>query len=217
MEKADAKNKGVERRLAAYLTSVKKYDLLLQVAAQPAAEEADPLKELFEENPNRIFITASKGIYFDGTSFELVYLGDVELKGQGVTLSCNQDLKVIFDPPPADKDAKPDDAKNNPVKGFGGVGELRQFTASGNLRISGEMDGETFHLKGDRAIYDRSKNQIIIRGDALSFDLGQNASRSQNKNAYAVINIDVNNEIKNIQFSKGWETALTIPGKVKKK
>ncbi|YCM44333.1 hypothetical protein V2O64_23800 [Verrucomicrobiaceae bacterium 227] len=216
MEKADAKNKGVERRLAEYLTSVKKYDLLLQVAAQPAAEEADPLKELFEENPNRIFITASKGIYFDGTSFELVYLGDVELKGQGVTLSCNQDLKVIFDPPPADKDAKPDDAKDNPVKGFGGVGELRQFTASGNLRISGEKDGETFHLGGDRAIYDKAKNQIIIRGDTLAFKMGENATRSQNKNTYAVINIDANNEIKNIQFSKGWETVLTVPQKAKK-
>ena len=217
MEKADAKNKSVEQHLAEYLTTVGKHDLLLQVAAPPVTEEEDPLKDLFEENPDRIFISASKGIYFDGTSYELVYLGNIKFKGQGITLSCDQDLKVIFDPPPVDKKEDPKVAEDNPIKGFGGVGELQQFTASGNLRISGVKDGETFHLGGDRAIYDKSKNQIIIRGDALGFRMGNNATRSINKNAYAVINIDANNEIKNIQFSNNWETVLTVPEKDKKK
>lgn len=214
MEKAEAHNKSVEHRLAEYLTTVGKRDLLLQVNAPPVAEDEDPLKDLFEENPNRIFISASKGIYFDGTSFELVYLGKIKLKGQGVTMTCDQDLKVIFDPPPADKKEDATSAgDDNPLKGFGGVGELRQFTASGNLRISGKKDGETFHLGGDRAVYDRTKNQIIIRGDTLGFRMGQNASRSNSLNAYAVINIDVNNRIKNIQFSNDWVTVLTVPQK----
>jgi len=217
MEKADSKNKSVEQRLAEYLTTVDKHDLLLQVAAPPVAEEKDPLKDLFEENPNRIFITASKGIYFDGTSFELVYLGNVSLKGQGVTMTCNQDLKVIFDPPPTAKEEKIEKEGDNPLSGFGGVGELRQFTASGDLRISGEKGKQTFHLGGDRAVYDKAKNQIIIRGDKLAFRMGENASRSKNKNAYAVINIDANNKIDDIQFSDNWETVLTIPQKDQKK
>jgi len=218
MEKAVAKNERVEQRLAEYLTTVGKHDLLLQVAAPAVAEEADPLAELFEEDPNRIFISASKGIYFDGSSLELVYLGDIKFKGQGLTMTCNQDLKVIFDPPLAAKKEKEDPAKkdSDPLGGFGGVGELRQFTASGKLRISGIKDGKTFYMGGDRAVYDKAKNQIIVRGDVMGFRWGLDAMKSTDKNAYAVITIEANNDMK-IQFINKWVTVLTVPQKDKKK
>ncbi|MEJ6581759.1 MAG: hypothetical protein QNL68_18390 [Akkermansiaceae bacterium] len=217
MEKADAKNKSLEQHLAEYLTTVGKRDLLLQIAAPPVAEEEDPLKDLFEENPDRIFISASKGIYFDGTTYELVYLGNIKFKGQGITMTCNQDLKVIFDPPPVEKkEDAPAEKEGNPLSSIGGVGELKQFTASGNLRISGIKDGEKFYMSGDRAVYDKAKSQIILRGDLMAFALDQNAMRSNSKNAYAVINLEDNGDMK-INFSDDWYSVLSVPKRDKKK
>lgn len=234
MEEAVGKNQDLERRMAEFLTSSEKYNLLLQASAPPAEEE-DPLADLFKPHPDRIFIRSSDGIYFDGTNFELVYRGNIKLEGKGVKMTCDKDLKVLFDPPvekeetaeankeDTDKPEKPapekentepekEEEDDNPLSGLGGVGELKQLTATGNLRISGERNGEQFHLGGDRAVYDKAKNQIIIRGDRLGCKMGENGFRSINKNAYAVINIGPDNQIKDIQMSRGdWVTVVTAP------
>ena len=218
MEEADQRNQTSQLRLAEFLSSTKKYQLLLQ-APPIVEEEADPLEQLFEPHPDRIFITASDGVYFDGSSFELIYRGKIRLEGKGVTMTCTKDLNVLFDAPGKEESSEkvtsnqsPQKPQSNQLAGLGGVGALKQLTANGELRISGEKDGQQFHLGGDRAVYDKNKNQIIIRGDKLGCILGENGFRSINKDAYAIINISPDNTIKDIQMSRGdWVTALTVP------
>ena len=220
MAEAEKNNTHVEERLAEYLKSIKDLNLISQLSAVPGDsedEEKDPLEDLFKPHPNRIIIHCSKGMYFDGPSAELVYLGKISLKGMGFKLTCNEDLKVLFDQP-AKKEGDENAKKDNALGGFGGVGELRQFTASGKLRISGEMNGQTFYLGGDRAIYEKGKNQIIVRGDQMAFKLAEeNGIASTDKDAYAVVKLVGENQV-TVQFSKGnWVTVIEVPEKDSKK
>ncbi len=213
---ADQLNAGLESRLAAYLTKIGKSELLLQTTAPVPAKvtsKIDPLAEAFNPTKEHVRIRSNKGIYFDGESYELVYLGDIELEGKGVIMTCNKDLKVIFDPPPPEeKKAKEKEKESKKLKV---VGEMKQVTASGNLRLKGEHKGETFYLGGDRALYEHKTGTITIRGDKLAFRQGDNLGRALHKNAYAVVTI-FDNTVKSVVFSKEhWEHWLHVPDQKK--
>lgn len=256
-DEADLLNEAVAKRLAEYLTSVGKIDLLTQIKTPVATSgEKDIFEKIFEVGPNQIRIDCDNGIYVDGTNYEIVYLGNIKLVGQGVTMSCKKDLKVIFDPPPEEKkegkkdkkageatepkEEKKDDKSekkedDDPLGSFGGFGDLKQFTASGDIRLSGVSKGKKFYLGGDRALYQTSgegKSEvatITLRGDKLAFiheaavvngkkDGADLKLYSINKDAWAKVTINKGTGKKNdlsIQFGseKAWTTVIETPSK----
>ena len=188
-EAADLLDEAVAKRLAEYLTSVGKIDLLTQIKTDtPKKEEKDIFDKLFEVGENQIRIDCDNGIYVGGTNHEIVYFGNIKLVGQGVTMTCKKDLKAIFDPPAEKKEEKEEKKtapetkkqeelkeKETPLGNFGGFGDLKQITASGSIRLSGMSKGKKFHLGGDRALYQTSGAgskevaTVTLRGDKLAF------------------------------------------------
>ena len=259
---ANQLNEAVAKRLAEYLTSVGRVELLTQIKTPPATPvEKDIFEKIFEVGPNQIRIDCDNGIYVDGTNYEIVYLGNIKLVGQGVTMTCKKDLKVIFDPPPEKTEEKKTDKKpegntekndgkveekkgdqpekkkedDDPLGGFGGFGALKQFTASGSIRLSGVSKGKKFHLGGDRALYQTSGEgqdevaTIILRGDKLAFiheaavvngkkDGADLKLYSITKDAWAKVTINKGTGKKNdltIQFGhdRAWTTVIETPAK----
>lgn len=240
----EARNEQLSARLASYLESIGKTTLISQSNQSPAPEatepeatepeETDPLAGLFEPGPEAIVISCSKGLYLDGENREIVYLGDIKIEGRGLTMTCHRDLKAIFNPPPAEPDAKGDedgtqeeDEEENTLTKFGGFGDLKQFTATGTVRLSGFNEkGQKFYLGGDRALYEMNKdgNQtdstVTMRGDKLAFllespkdpgDPGNKktiaAVKSTSSDAWVVATLK-DKHIK-VKFSEnGWETVL---------
>ena len=149
-------------------------------------------------------------------------------------MTCNKDLKAFF--APAEKKEK---AKNEPkkegeeeedddlLKNFKGLGELKQITANGKVRIEGiNEDGQRFFLGGERALYEadpknpNGPSTITLRGDKLGFLAGDpsdkegkdpiSQARSFSKDAWVIVNMiptkDGEETNLTVQFSKGgWE------------
>ena len=236
-KRADRLNKEVEVRLASFLRTVEKTTLISETNTPAAAEEeeeGDPLNDLLKPSPDSLLITNDKGIYLDGETYEIVYLGNIKMEGQGVTMTCREDLKALFHPPEdkAKDDKKEGDEKEEPLAKFGGFGELKQFTAAGDVRINGVNEkGQKFNLIGDRALYEMVKDgekvssTITFRGDKLTFILGdpldkENTEvsvvlRSISKNATAVVTLK-DNVAKVRTSDKGWVTRLGLPTEKKK-
>jgi len=230
-QEADQLEQPVNRRLFNYLDSVDQTVLISQTVPVPPADVEDPLKDLFKPGPESIVITCSKGVYLDGENREIVYLGEIAIEGQGLTMTCNQDLKAMFNPPPvAPKKAKAAESKkkDDPLSKFGGFGDLKQFTASGDVRISGvNENGRKVYFGGDRALYEMTKDgekinsTVTLRGDQLAFMLGdpkdpKNAEgtvalRSISPNAWIIATIK-NGIIQVVTSKDGWQTVV-LPGK----
>lgn len=219
---ADQNSAGLDERLAEYLATVGKMELLLQVAA-PAAKEADPeaeFEKLFEPHPDRIFITSSEGFYYDGTNYELAYLGNIVLEGKGVRMTCNKDIKVIFNPPPeksdAEKKAEKGKGEEDAFSGLGQIGELKQLTANGDIIVRGLIDGKSFFLGGENALYDPAENQLTIRGDNLRMSVDGNAVRSDDKGASIVMTLNDDNTVKSIVPGKRGQWKMILKPEKKK-
>lgn len=203
LAEADQVNAGLDRRLAEFLATVGQSQLLLQVTA-PAPAESDPeaaFEKLFEPHPDRVFITSSKGYYYDGTDYEWVFLGDIVLKGMGIKMTCNDNIKIIFDPP-AEK-LKTEKGEKEALGGLGKIGEMRQLTASGEIRVAGTVNGQPFFLRGDRALFNQVKNQLIIKGKELGMSLGGFGSRINDPNAYIAVDFNEDNTVSQINPSRG--------------
>ncbi len=83
--------------LQQFLTEAGKPNL---VKKSPQTKPNSPdLESLFKLQPGKILINNTDGIYFDGKSNEVVYLGNINLQGQGITLTCTDNLKAIFKQP----------------------------------------------------------------------------------------------------------------------
>lgn len=234
-ERADQLNAELARRLAEYLILIGKTEILSQVKAEPQAEEKDPLEEIMKLGPADMSIECDQGVYLDSAALEIAYFGIIKAQGKGLKMSCNKDLKVIFHPPEPKKDAdkkkeetnKKDDA--NPIKDFGGFGDLKQITASGKVRIDGLTKGKKFYIGGDRALFEsdpknpKNEGTITLRGDNLNFLSGDPndktseepliLQRSISKDAWAIVKIKAGAKPKQtdvtVQLSRGhWKLEL---------
>jgi len=218
-EQADQLNADLARRLAKYLIMIGKTEILSQVKAEPVAEENDPLEEIMKLGPADMSIECDQGVYLDSAALEIAYFGIIKAQGKGLKMSCNKDLKIIFNPPEPKKVAdgeKKETEKNeeektekkedtNPIKDFGGFGDLKQITASGKVRIDGVTKGEKFYIGGDRALFEsnpknpKNEGTITLRGDQLNFLRGDPndktseeplfLQRSISKDAWIIIEI----------------------------
>ena len=206
----DAENLKVAKRLTNYLATIGKTELLTQIKAPVVA---DPLNE-DELKDNQTSIEFDGGAYFDGDNLEVVYLGNIVLKRTTFTMTCNKDLKVILKEAVENKEKK--DNKNEKKSTFVGLGELKQLTASGNLEVEAvDEKGKKIVMKGDRALYDKSKESLLVRGDNLFFRQGDTFARATHKDAYISAKFD-GKRIKNAQLSKnGWKIQFTDPEKKK--
>ena len=205
---ADAENLKVAKRLTNYLATIGKTELLTQINAPVVI---DPLKEE-ELKDNQTSIEFDGGAYFDGDNLEVVYLGNIVLKRTTFTMTCNRDLKVILEEAVENKEKKDD--KKEKKSTFAGLGELKQLTASGNLEVEAvDEKGKKIVMKGDRALYDKSKESLLVRGDNLFFRQGNTFARATHKDAYISAKFD-GKRIKNAQLSKnGWKIQFTDPEK----
>lgn len=230
-EKADKLNNDVALRLANYLQSIEQeIPILTQDGPAGEAKEDDPFEGLFKPGPESLVISCSDGIYLDSETYELVYLGNIRIEGQGVTMTCKEDLKALFHPPGEKAAAVPKEGeeKEEPLAKFGGFGELKQFTAAGDVRLSGvNEEGKKFFLKGDRALYEMVKDgekinsTITLRGEDMGFILGDPkdpnnkegsvALRAVSRNATAVVTLKGN--IAKVRLDKRWVTELGLPKK----
>ena len=206
----DAENLKVAKRLTNYLATIGKTELLTQIKAPVVV---DPLNE-DELKDNQTSIEFDGGAYFDGDNLEVVYLGNIVLKRTTFTMTCNKDLKVILEEAVENKEKK--DNKNEKKSTFVGLGELKQLTASGNLEVEAvDEKGKKIVMKGDRALYDKSKESLLVRGDNLFFRQGDTFARATHKDAYISAKFD-GKRIKNAQLSKnGWKIQFTDPEKKK--
>jgi hypothetical protein len=203
---ADAENLKVAERLTNYLATIGKTELLTQIKAPVVI---DPLKEE-ELKDNQTSIEFDGGAYFDGDNLEVVYLGNIVLKRTTFTMTCNKDLKVILEEAVENKEKKADTKEEKST--FAGLGELKQLTASGNLEVEAvDEKGKKIVMKGDRALYDKSKESLLVRGDNLFFRQGNTFARATHKDAYISAKFD-GKRIKNAQLSKnGWKIQFTDP------
>ncbi|MDB4754399.1 hypothetical protein OAF84_03875 [Akkermansiaceae bacterium] len=203
---ADAENLKVAKRLTDYLATIGKTELLTQIKAPVVI---DPLKEE-ELKDNQTSIEFDGGAYFDGDNLEVVYLGNIVLKRTTFTMSCNKDLKVILEETVENKEKKADTKEEKST--FAGLGELKQLTASGNLEVEAvDEKGKKIVMKGDRALYDKSKESLLVRGDNLFFRQGNTFARATHKDAYISAKFD-GKRLKNAQLSKnGWKIQFTDP------
>ena len=203
---ADAENLKVAKRLTDYLATIGKTELLTQIKAPVVI---DPLKEE-ELKDNQTSIEFDGGAYFDGDNLEVVYLGNIVLKRTTFTMTCNKDLKVILEEAVENKEKKDD--KKEEKSTFAGLGELKQLTASGNLEVEAvDEKGKKIVMKGDRALYDKSKESLLVRGDNLFFRQGNTFARATHKDAYIAAKFD-GKRLKNAQLSKnGWKIQFTDP------
>lgn len=202
---ADAENLKVAKRLTNYLATIGKTELLTQIKAPVVI---DPLKEE-ELKDNQTSIEFDGGAYFDGDNLEVVYLGNIVLKRTTFTMTCNRDLKIILEEAVEKKEKKKEEKST-----FAGLGELKQLTASGNLEVEAvDEKGKKIVMKGDRALYDKSKESLLVRGDNLFFRQGNTFARATHKDAYISAKFD-GKRIKNAQLSKnGWKIQFTDPEK----
>lgn len=221
--------KKVEDRLISFLESVDEPILIAEEAPAPA-DDTDPLEDLFKPDEEAIVINCSKGIYLDGENREIVYLGDIKMQGQGLTMTCKKDLKAIFDAPPEkpkDKNEKTQKESDDPLSKFGGFGDLKQLTATGTVRLNGvDEDGKKIYIGGDRALYEMTKkgkktdSTVTMRGEKLAFMIGDPndpknkdgvvALRSISPKAWIVAEVR-NNVIKVRTSDDGWQTVVIPP------
>lgn len=230
--KAELNNAALAQRVAEYLLKVGKTELLTQVADPLPAPKPDPLDALFKNGPSDMSIDFDKGAYLDSEALEIAYFGNITIKAQGIKMTCNKDLKVIFNqPPPKEKKTGKTDPKkeNGPLKNFTGFGDLKQVTANGKIRIEGVSKGKKFFLGGDRALFEsnplnpKEDGTITIRGDKLAFISGDPydkdseepliQSSSTTKDAWAIVKIepsaDPSKSNLTVQFSKGnWSMSV---------
>jgi len=206
----DAENVKVAKRLTNYLATIGKTELLTQIKAPVVV---DPLNEE-DLKDNQTSIEFDGGAYFDGDNLEVVYLGNIVLKRTTFTMTCNKDLKVILEEAVENEENK--EKKNEKKSAFVGLGELKQLTASGNLEVEAvDEKGKKIVMKGDRALYDKSKGSLLVRGDNLFFRQGDTFARATHKDAYISAKFD-GKRIKNAQLSKnGWKIQFTDPEKKK--
>ncbi|MEN8846649.1 MAG: hypothetical protein ABF377_01065 [Akkermansiaceae bacterium] len=211
VEQAEENEANLTQRLANFLSLVGQSRVLAQAAA-PVAPEV-PFEDLFKPNKKRIIIKAD-GFYFDGENSEFSYLGNTTLTGRGITMTSKEGMKVLFDPPKEKQVAKKDEA--DLLGGFKGIGEMKQFTATGGIEINGkDKDGQPIRVRGSRAVYDTKAQKIILRGSNLSFLVQNVAVRSSNKDAYIVVSLLGGENVSVQTNGGGWQ--FSAPDRIKKK
>lgn len=228
---AELNNAELAKRVSEYLIKVGKTELLTQIA-EPHVPQPDPFEEAFVIGPDDISIEFDKGAYFDSEALEVAYFGNIEVKGLGLKMTCNKDLKAIFNPaPPKEKKTDEKDGekekkkkKTSSLGNFSGFGDLKQVTANGRIRLEGvDKEGQKFFIRGDRALFEsnpknpKKEGIITLRGDNLSFIKGDPRDTdseepvvrgdSKTKDAWAIVNIkqglDPTKTDITVQFSKG--------------
>lgn len=209
-DKADATSANIETSMIGFLTEVGLQKLLLQADAPAAApdqksptapeKEAAPkplisqeeLTKMLTPSENRFTIRADKGAYFDGTEGHLVYLGNVTLKGRGITMTCHRELKAVFNQPKPKKaePAKEGGKKDALFGDFQGIGDLKEIIISGQIEVIGKnKDGQPMGGRAEHAVYNAAADRLIMRGGTLVFRNGNTLAFSNDPKAYVTIRL----------------------------
>ncbi|MGE9266927.1 MAG: hypothetical protein ACQKBY_02425 [Verrucomicrobiales bacterium] len=162
-----------------------------ETPATPPLISQEKFTELLTPGENRFTINATKGAYFDGTQGHLVYLGNVTLRGRGITMTCNRELKAIFNQPEAPKEKKATPKNGDDLFGdFKGVGDLKEIIISGQIEVTGKNEqGQPMGGRADNAVYNAAADRLILRGGTLVFRNGDQIAHSNDPNAYAAIRL----------------------------
>ncbi len=214
----------LNERLTSFLQSAGQLHLLAQAKVQTeAGTEAEveveaekapivPEEQLFVPGKDRMTIEAGRGIYFDNKNREIAYLGKIKLVANGLTLTCNNGLRAIM------QSATEDEKENQKKDAFTSLGELKQFTANGEITVQGTDDkGQPVSARADRALYNAKTNEIILRGKKMFFRHGAYAARTSDPKATVRIELLPNKTLKVGSFENGlWELGAPLNQKKKK-
>lgn len=162
------------------------------VAPDPLITQ-DELTKLLTPSKDRFTIRADKGAYFDGTEGHLVYLGNIVLKGRGITMTCHRELKTIFNQPEAKKPAEPtkkEGEKEDLFGDFKGIGDLKEIIISGDIEVIGKnKEGKPMGAKADNAVYNAAADRLIMRGGPMVFRNGDIISFTDDPKAYVTLRL----------------------------
>lgn len=209
-ENADRNSARIDTSLLNFMTEVGLKKLLLQTEApveapnkavpegdQEKAPEPlvtqDELTKLLTPSEDRFTIRADKGAYFDGTEGHLVYLGNITLRGRGITMTCHRELKAIFNQPEAKKPAEPlkkEGEKEDLFGDFQGIGDLKEIIISGEIEVVGKnKEGQPMGAKAENAVYNAAADRLIMRGGTLVFRNGNTIAFSNDPKAYVTLRL----------------------------
>jgi len=180
-----------------------------------------------EKPPTTIKIECDGGIYFNNDDGILAYLKNIRLdeSDSSFKLRCSDELKVIFDKTPEEKENQPDKEKQkvqpDPKKtdpstqkdsSFSELGNLNKIIATGNVRIAGvNSDGQPFLASGNEASYNAKTGKMILKGGqpTLQWDANQYL-QAQEEGLWITIQMRDKN-IDSITTSEGkWMTKAVI-------
>lgn len=209
-ENADRNSTLIDTSMMNFMTEVGLKKLLLQTdapvepvkktvpdsekkaAPEPLVTQAE-LTKLLTPSEDRFTIRADKGAYFDGTEGHLVYLGNIVLRGRGITMTCHRELKTIFNQPKAKKPADPLKKKGEKEDLFGdfqGIGDLKEIIISGEIEVVGKnKEGQPMGAKAENAVYNAAADRLIMRGGTLVFRNGNTIAFSNDPKAYVTLRL----------------------------
>ena len=213
---AEKLNKPLYDKMISYLQLVGQTHLLSQTQSpkqntetpeeQPLPEPIpDPeIEKLFKPAEDRIVLDYEQG-YFDGENNEMICLGKIVLKAEGMLIRCDQDMKVIFEEPEEKAKAENDEDGLN-IKG---IGELKQITANGNIVLLGrDPKGNPIEVRAGRALYNHATEEITLRGEGILLRQGPNISKPHPGTNPSIVITQKGKAIIVNQSKTGWSTTI---------
>lgn len=150
-------------------------------------------------------VTCADGCYFDMEQGVVVFMRDVKVRGEDMSLNCDNELKIFALREENKKRKEPkEESKNNPelaqIDFNFNMNKPRLITASGNVEVRlKDKKGEEMGASGDKLTYNGVTGETILTGGDLSMTRGKNRVDVSGPDAFIRIYKDGNAYIKGRQ------------------
>lgn len=150
-------------------------------------------------------VTCADGCYFDMEQGVVVFMRDVKVRGEDMSLDCDNELKIFALREESKKKKEPGkESKEGPelaqIDFNFNMNKPRLITASGNVEVQlKDNKGELMGASGDKLTYNGITGETILTGGNLSMTRGQNRVNVSGPDAFIRIYKDGNAYIKGKQ------------------
>ncbi len=153
-------------------------------------------------------LTCADGCYFDREQGVVVFMRDVKMRGEDMSLDCDNELKVfaLRDESKKKDKKKGEEAKNEPelaqIDFNFDMKKPRLITASGNVVVNlKDKKGERVRATGDKMTYNGITGETILTGGNLSMTRGNFHTAVTGPDAFVRIYKDGNGYVKGKQVN----------------